>query len=223
MAGGFHIPIYLIEQHASGLQLVHWVRNIWGPRDPDADPTAAVVKLAAWLLAEPARVGAVEAAGIAIADVLGDRIALSPETGRLLHEITGGEIGLHDWTRPYSAAVSVPHGGPAAEGDDGEVPPAPSSPAETVFAVAKAGLVIDRMKTVFGEPFTSAPMVHGRLGETAPGRLFRVIRGDGEDRYILTGLGVSWAMDRGAATAAMIALARALGAEVLFPEGDDPR
>ncbi|ABQ68566.1 hypothetical protein Swit_2207 [Rhizorhabdus wittichii RW1] len=189
MAGGFHIPIYLIEQQASGLQLVHWVRNIWGPRDPDADPTAAVVKLAAWLLAEPARVGAVEAAGISIADVLGDRIALSPETGRLLHEITGGEIGLHDWTRPYSAAVSVPHGGPAAEGDDGAriAPPTPSSP---------------------------MPFVHGRLGETAPGRLFRVIRGDGEDRYILTGLGVSWAMDRGAAEAALTALADALGAVV---------
>lgn len=222
MAGGFHIPIFMMEQQASGLQLVHWVRNIWGPRDPEADPSAAVVKLAAWLLAEPTRVEPVEAAGIAIADVLGDRCALSPETGRLLHEITGGEIGLHDWTRPYSAAVSVPHGGPAAEGDDGgsTAPPAPSSP---VFIVGEGIPGLSPENIVFGEPFTSAPMVHGRLGEIASGRLFRVIRGDGEDRYILTGLGVSWAMDRGAATAAMIALARALGAEVTFPEGDDPR
>lgn len=186
MAGGFHIPSALLEEHVSGLGLVHWVRNIWGSRDPEVDPSAAVVKLAAWLLADHRpRIRTVEAAGVPIADVLGDRIALPPAIGKVLYDITGGEIGLRDWTRPYSAPDAAHHAAPVADGDDGDgtAPPAPSSP------------------------------IRGRLGEVPPGPLFSVAREDG--RFILTGLGIaSGAMDESAATAACRALATALGYEL---------
>lgn len=193
MAGGFHIPTYLVERQVSGLQLVHWVRGVWGSRDPENGPTAAVVKLAAWLLADladvPARIKAVEAAGVNVADVLGDRVPLTPETGLLLHQLTNDAVGLHDWSRPYSAAATVPMSGLAADGDDGAeiAPPAPSSP-----------------------PFPT----HGRLGETPAGPLFQCVAGTGtggEGRFVLIGLAQTWAFDRSQATAAAQALAVALG------------
>lgn len=197
MAGGFHIPTYLVERQVSGLQLVHWVRGVWGSRDPEHDPSAAVVKLAAWLLADmadvPGRIRAIEAAGINVADVLGDRVPLSPETGLALHQITNDAIGLHDWTRPYSAAATAPTPGLAADGDDGAeiAPPAPSSP---TFPT------------------------RGRLGETPAGPLFQCIPGagaHGEAGYVLIGIGQTWTLDRSQASAAAQALAKALGLQLI--------
>jgi hypothetical protein len=62
------------------------------------------------------------------------------------------------------------------------------------------------------------PIVQGLLGQTPNGRLFRCIRGEGENRYVLTGLGVSVALDRAAATDIVEVLAQALGITVYRPE-----
>jgi len=57
-------------------------------------------------------------------------------------------------------------------------------------------------------------IVQGTLGAKVSGRLFRCIRGGGENRYILTGQGVSLALDRGSAADIVRCLAEALGIDL---------
>jgi hypothetical protein len=207
MAAGFHIPSFMVETDASGLQLVHWVRGVWGSRDPDADPSEAVVKLAAWLLADRTRIGTLESGlkgwGLGIADVLANRMPVTPALARAISEISGCRVGLHDWTRPHSDAGIVPHAIPAAldAGGREQVQPVPPASLPPRIVLLDEGMLPD---------VAMVPIVHGRLGETPPGRLFRVIRGEGSAPYVLTGLGCSWALTHADALGMLAELANAL-------------
>lgn len=191
MAGGFHIPSHLIETQAGGRRLIEWVWAIWGDVGGMPELTAGKVKLAGWLMGDhPARVAAVEWIGISITDLLAARVDIDTRQAIALEEISGGEIALCDWTKSYSDAGELPPKPPAALGDDAAefAPPAASSP---------------------------LPIVHGTLGETAIGKLFRCVRGSGQNRYILTGQGISLALDRGSAADIVECLADALGVELV--------
>lgn len=235
MARGFHIPSFMVESDASGLQLVHWVRGVWGTRDPGADPSAAVVKLAAWLLADTRRIGTVEAEGIHLADVLGDRAPVSPEQGRVLHEISGGAIGLHDWSRPHSDAGIVPHLIPAPF-DAGAAALTPAAVPASLDAAAASPIadrsfinelgnsiriVIEGPASVseniitpveFDELAAAIASASGRLGETMPGvPLFRCAQGAGHNSFaLMSSMGWTVTLDRAGAMAACEALALAL-------------
>lgn len=205
MAGGFHIPSYLVEQQASGLQLVHWVRGVWGSRDPEHDPSAAVVKLAGWLLADTGRIALVEAAGVNVADVLGDRTPLMPSIAMTLSEATGGLIALVDWTMPYSAPAPRPTAGRMAKDAGGTVAAMAVPPASDAAPSAERRAL----------PATA----QGRLGECMAGLpLFWCVQIDGRNDFILnSSLGFGCTLDRGAATQAAEVLAAALGLTLVKP------
>lgn len=189
--GRFHIPSHLIETQAGGRRLIEWVWAIWGEVGAMPAPSAGRVKLAGWLMGDhPARVAAVELAGISITDLLAARVDIDTAQGVLLEEVTGGEISLSDWTRPHSDAGDIPPKAPASLGDDmaAIAPPAVSSP---------------------------HPIIHGTLGATAMGKLFRCVRGGGNNLFILTGQGISLALDRGSAADIVESLADALGLELM--------
>ncbi|KKC24887.1 hypothetical protein [Sphingomonas sp. SRS2] len=189
-AAGFDIPASLIEREATGLELIMHARSRWGV-PADMSLTMAQVKLADWLMSDPADLSiAIEAAGIDLGGVLAGTAKLHAEQGLVIYNLTGGLIRLRDWTNSYSAAGLPPETLPAAEGDDGA---ASASPAP------------------------SSPIIHGTLGARDVGKLFRCIRGEGENRYILTGQGISLALDRGSAADIVSCLANALGIELPEP------
>lgn len=206
-AGGFHIPSHMIESGASGLQLVHWVRGVWGTRDPESEPTAAVVKLGGWIMGEPGeRTEQIEALQISLADVLGDRLPVHPVVALDIAKVTGGAIGLLDWTRPYSeasiSAAADPQTGMAAEGG----------------AAASLGALPPAEPSLSAGSAAAPPIIHGLVGGQCPqGRLFRCLPGPGDNVVTLTGFGASYALPREVAAAIVETLAQALGISVVVP------
>ncbi|ARR54572.1 hypothetical protein HY78_14600 [Rhizorhabdus wittichii DC-6] len=197
MIVSFTVPAYLIETEASGRRLIDYVRQIL-----DAPLTEGItvghVKLADWMMSDPVVLPKlVEQGGIAIDALLTDRARLTPEQGAYLFTMTGGAIRLADWLRPYPDVEGLAPREPSASAGAGAAETAP--PAEP----APLPLSPDH-----------PPIVQGRLGEMASGRLFRCVRGVGENRFLLTGMGVALALDRAAATAAYEALGQALGRDI---------
>lgn len=192
MTGGFSVPKFLIEAEATGLRLIDYVRQIWGSADRSLPLLVGQVKFADWLMSDPAELPAlVEAGGIEI-DALLIAGQLSDQHARYLFELTGGAIGPSDWRRLHSSA-------PATSPRDAEA-----------LAGAAAAEIAPPAEAAPLHP-SHPPIVQGRLGECPPGRLFRCVRGVGENRFLLTGLGIAMALDRASATAAYEALGQALG------------
>jgi hypothetical protein len=216
VAAGFHVPSYLVETGAGGHRLVDWVRQIWGDAALPA-PCPAQLALAGWIMADPpARSRAIEAAGLDIVDLLANRAPITPLTIADLCEITRGAVTLADWPRPYHASPDAsPNQAPSGAGG-GDLPGAgDTSTRATPPPTPSAITALDDAPGI-----AHAPIVHGRLGECAPGsRLFRCIRGEGQNRFILTGQGVALALDRASAADALECLADALEVQIL----DDPR
>lgn len=192
----FTVPAYLIETEASGRRLIDYIQKIMAPHHGPV--TVAHVKLADWMMSDPVMLPAlVERSGIDIAALLGGGVALTPEQGAYIFEITGGAIRLADWLRRYPDVEGLAPREPSASAGAGAAETAP--PAEP----APLPLSPDH-----------PPIVQGRLGELASGRLFRCVRGVGENRFLLTGMGVALALDRAAATAAYETLGQALGRDI---------
>jgi hypothetical protein len=190
----FTVPQGLIDREARGLDLIMHARSLWGV-PADWPVMMAPYMLAEWIMTDPpALVPAIERGGLNVGGVLAGVDQPSPTAAHFLHNLTGGAIRLADWTRPYSGA-----GEPAAA----------TSPGHFVLVG----------ENEYCRTFTISPIVHGKLGEREPGStLFRCIRGEGQNRFVLTGLCVAWALDRGAATSAAQALAGALGLQLVEPE-----
>lgn len=192
MAGGFEVPTYLIDTEASGRRLIDYVRQILNAPLTGVSITVAHVKLADWLMSDPVTLPRlVEEHGINIAALLSGAAVPAPMQARDLWILTGGAIRLGDWLRPYPDADALAPREQSASAGAGAAEIAP--PAEPAPL----------------SPY-HPPIVQGRLGEQVAGRLFRCVRGVGENRFLLTGLGVALALDRAAATSAYEVLGQAL-------------
>lgn len=210
VTGGFSVPRFLIEAEATGLRLIDYVRQIWGSADRCSPLLAGQVKFADWLMSDPVELPAlVEAGGIEI-DALLIAGQLSDQHARYLFELTGGAIGPSDWLRLHSSAPATsPRDAEALAGAAAAeiAPPAEAAPLHPSHPPTAAP--ISGLSDAPG--INHPPIVQGRLGECSPGRLFRCVRGMGENRFLLTGLGIAMALDRASATAAYEALGQALG------------
>lgn len=198
MAGGFHIASGLVDRKASGIELIEWARQCWSGEG--AFLPVAIVKLADWIMADPThRPRMVEACGIGLGELLCDKLKATPELALALYNLTGGSIHLVDWTVAHSDAVISHDQAAVSPGDGGDrvAPLDPSSPLN---------------------PDVHPIVIHGTLGATAIGKLFRVVRGPGRNCFVLTGLGVALALDRGAAMDALEELATALNVTISAPE-----
>ncbi|MCZ4340596.1 hypothetical protein O4H52_03185 [Sphingomonadaceae bacterium G21617-S1] len=227
----FSIPAELVDRESGALALIIHAQGLHGrARGPIR---MAQLLLAEWLLTDPAELpGAVETAGIALGEVLAGVIPPSPQAALCLYNLTGGAIRLADWTRFYDRASDQAS---SPQGDGADRVPAPS-PTITRDFVNELG---NRIRITIEGPasvsenlltpvevaelvagLTARPIVHGRLGETPPGKLFRVIRGEGAEPYILTGLGCSWALTHADAMGMLGELATALKISVADRIGD---
>ncbi len=180
--GGFQIPAELIDAQASGLQLVQHVRAEIGARVAPLPPIrTADVKLADWLMTDPVILPRLlEGQGIDLAGLLSRSAPVWPEHAMHLGQMTGGAIRFRDWLESYSPSAAVPPRGDADAEGGGAV-----------------------------EPAAPPPIVHGRLGETPSGPLFQAVRWFG-NVTLVTGLGVTLALDDSQLAALHAAAGRAL-------------
>jgi hypothetical protein len=193
MAGGFHIPSFMVESQKSGRELVAWVRDIWGGEKVE---TVGQVKLAGWLMADPvARPRLAEAIGADLSALLAGKAVPGHRLCMALGELTDYAIAPDEWTKAYTggltdlAPVERARPGSITIVEEGcEPPPSPREPAR----------------------------VRGTLGQTEGGPLFSCDRVAPNRLLLASSMGWTIGLDRAGATAALEALAGALG--VTLPE-----
>lgn len=205
MAGGFHIPSFMVESQKSGRELVAWVRDIWGGVMAES---IGQVKLGGWLMADPTkRPRQAEAIGADLSALLAGKALPSAEQIRQINELTAGAISRADWTTPYTSGADL--GAPVGDGAAVIAPPAAPSP------ILRFPLPDDAMLPSEAEPAKPA-RVRGTLGQTEGGPLFSCDRVSPNRFLLASSMGWSLGLDRAGATAMLEALAGQLG--VALPE-----
>ncbi|MCZ4340159.1 hypothetical protein O4H52_00975 [Sphingomonadaceae bacterium G21617-S1] len=208
MAGGFHIPSFMVESQKSGRELVAWVRDIWGGVMAES---IGQVKLGGWLMADPTkRPRQAEAIGADLSALLSGKALPSAEQIRQINELTAGAISRADWTTPYTSGADL--AAPVGDGAAVLAPPAAPSPERPLaghITVIEEGCETPR--TV-----REASRVRGTLGQTEGGPLFSCDRVSPNRFLLASSMGWSLGLDRAGATAMLEALAGQLG--VALPE-----
>lgn len=191
MAGGFHIPSFMVEGQKSGRELLTWVCDIWGG---EPDRRAAQVKLAGWLMGDPtARPRQLELElqhRIGLSELLSGKSHPAGIGARIIERVTGGAVpaGDWEWTGPRCAP-----------------PPPPLRNA-----------ALDEMRLSDDLDPAKVARVRGTLGQTEGGPLFSCDRVAPNRLLLASSMGWTVGLDRAAATAMFEVLAGALG--VTLPE-----
>lgn len=200
MAGGFHIPSFMVESQKSGRELVAWVRDIWGG---DKVETVGQVKLAGWLMADPvARPRLAEAIGADLSALLAGKTVPGHHLCMALGELTDYAISPDEWTKAYSGGLTDL---------------APPAPGIVRFPLPDdAMLPSDAAVVEFDDLAGRRQRVRGTLGQTEGGPLFSCDRVAPNRLLLASSMGWSVGLDRAGATAMFEVLAGALG--VTLPE-----
>ena len=193
MAGGFHIPSFMVEQQKTGRELVAWVRDIWGGERIE---TVGQVKLAGWLMADPAaRPRQAEAIGADLSALLSGKAVPGHRLCLALGELTDYAIAPDEWTKSYN-------GGPL------DLAPAEIPAPGRVIVIEEGCETPPHLR--------EATRVRGTLGQTEGGPLFSCDRVAPNRLLLASSMGWTVGLDRAGATAMFEALAGALG--VALPE-----